>query len=149
MSGLIPFSLRNNSMTRAGAFGDFYSMIDDFFSDGMMPGRNMLRDTFKIDVAEKENEYVIEAELPGVSREEIELNADRENLSISVERSEEAKKAEDNYVHKERRFTSMNRVIRLSGVRMDEITAKLENGVLSVCVPKDIEKKNPKKIEIA
>ena len=148
MPGLIPLNLRNNSLTRIGPFGDFYNIFDDFFNDRMAAGQNLLRETFRIDVAEKENGYVIEAELPGVKKEEIELNTDKENLCISVNSSQDSEKTEGKYIHKERRAASMNRTIRLPGVDMDSITAKLENGVLSICVQKDTEK-NTKRIEIA
>ena len=90
MSGLVPFNRRGNNLARTGlGFDDFYNMLDDFFSDGMMPSRNLLRDTFKIDIVETENEYRVEAELPGVQKNEIGLNVEDDNLCISVARMEE------------------------------------------------------------
>lgn len=53
MAGLIPFNRRSNEPARANAgFEDFYNMLDGFFNGGLMPGpgRNLLRDTFKIDI---------------------------------------------------------------------------------------------------
>lgn len=150
MSGLIPFNLRNNSLTRSGAgFEDFYNMLDDFFGDAVLPGRSLSRDTFKIDIAEKDNEYIIEAEMPGINREEIDLSIDRENLCISVNRSEQTDKTENSYIHKERRYTAMTRRVRLADSRLDEISAKLENGVLFINVPKQSEKNTSRKINIA
>jgi len=49
----------------------------------------LLRDTFKLDIAEKDNEYLVEAEMPGISKDEIDLNIDGDTLSISVNRTEE------------------------------------------------------------
>jgi len=43
-------------------------MLDDFFNDGFMPSRNLLKDTFKIDIQEKDKEYLVEAELPGIKK---------------------------------------------------------------------------------
>jgi len=149
MTGLIPFNLRNAGLVRTGAgFEDFYNMIDDFFSEGNAPGRNLLRDTFKIDIVEKEKEYVIEAELPGIKKEEVDLSVDDGALCISVNRTDESDKDEKSYIHRERRFSSMQRRVRLTGTKLDEISAKLDNGVLSVTIPKDIKVASTRKIDI-
>ena len=149
MAGLVPFNRRNANLTRAGAgFDDFYNMLDDFFSDGTMSGRNLLRDTFKIDIVENDNEYIVEAEIPGIRKEEIDLNIEEETLSISVNRSEEVNKDEKNYIHRERRSTAMSRRIRLQGAKLDEISAKLEEGILSITIPKNIVTNSSRKIEI-
>ncbi|MDR2156295.1 MAG: Hsp20/alpha crystallin family protein [Clostridiales Family XIII bacterium] len=138
MAGLIPFNRRNTELARAGTgFEDFYNMLDDFFSDNWLSGRNLLRDTFKIDIEEKENEYCVEAELPGIAKDEIDLGVEDDNLIISVNRTEEANKDGKNYIHRERRAASMSRRIRLANAKLDAIKAKLEEGVLSVTIPKD------------
>ena len=148
MSGFIPFNRKNNNLAQAGTgFEDFYNMLDDFFTDGSLPSRNLLRDTFKIDILEKETEYIVEAELPGFKKDEIDLNIEDENLCINVNRSEEATKSKS-YIHRERRATSMNRRVRLSGARLDQITAKLEDGVLIISIPKDIKTISTRKIDI-
>ena len=148
MSGFIPFNRKNNNLARAGTgYEDFYNMLDDFFSDGVMPGRNLLRDTFKIDIVEKETEYLVEAELPGTKKEEIDLSIEEENLSINVNRSEETNKGR-NYIHRERRAASMSRRVRLAGAKLDQITAKLEDGVLIITIPKDIKTPSSRKIDI-
>ena len=148
MSGFVPFNRKNNNLARVGTgFEDFYNMLDDFFSDGVLQGRNLLRDTFKIDILEKDTEYVVEAELPGFKKEEIDLNIEDENLCITVSRSEDANKG-INYIHRERRAASMNRRVRLAGARLDQITAKLEDGVLVITIPKDIKTISTRKIDI-
>ena len=149
MAGLIPFNRRNKSLERAETgFDGFYNMLDDFFSDSLMTSRNLFRDTFKIDIAETDSEYAIEAELPGVKKEEIDLDIENDNLCISVQRSEEVNKDENNYIHRERRFGSMSRRIRLADAKLDEAKAKLEEGVLRITIPKDEKAKNSLKIDI-
>ena len=149
MSGLIPFNRKHNNLARAGAnFEDFYNMLDDFFSDGIMQNRNLLRDTFKIDIVENEKDYSIEAELPGINKEEIDLNVEDETLTISVNRTEETNKDGKNYIHRERRATSMIRRIRLANAKLEDITAKLEEGVLTITIPKDIKTNTTRKIDI-
>ena len=147
MAGLIPFNRRINNLTDS-SFGDFYNMLDDFFSDGVMQNRNLLRDTFKIDIAEKESEYLVEAELPGVKKDEIDLNIDDESLCIMVNHSREDNSDGKNYIHRERRGASMNRRIRLASVNLSAITAKLEDGVLTITIPKDIKTVSSRKIDI-
>lgn len=149
MAGLIPFNRKNSNLTPANAgTNDFYNMLDDFFNDSWMPGRSLMRDTFKIDIKEKENEYLVEAELPGVKKEEIELNIDSDNLCISVQRSSEVNKDSDQYIHRERREGCMSRRIHLAGARMEDIKAKLTDGVLSISIPRDEKFDKKRRIEI-
>ena len=147
MSGLIPFNRKNTNLARAG-FDDFYNMLDDFFTGDLMPGRSLLRDTFKIDIQEKDNEYLVEAELPGISKDEIDLNVDNDNLCITVNRSEETNKDGKNFIHRERRATSMSRSIRLANAKLDEISAKLDNGILNITIPKAEKAASSRKIDI-
>ncbi len=146
MAGLVPFN-RNRSMVRAGGFDDFYNMIDDFFNENRFP-RNLTHDNFKIDVKEDEKQFTVEAELPGVKKEEIGLELNEGVLSISVRREEQVEEKKENYVHRERRFGSMQRSIRLSDVSPEGVDAKFENGILEITIPK-VEHPNLKKqIEI-
>ncbi len=149
MAGLIPFNRKNSSLAPANSgINDFYNMLDDFFNDSWMPDRSLMRDTFKIDIQEKDTEYLVEAELPGVKKEEIDLNIDNENLCISVKRSEEINKDGKNYIHRERREGCMSRRIHLAGGKMENIKARLNDGVLSITVPKNEVLEEKRKIEI-
>jgi len=147
MTGLIPFNRRNSILARTG-FEDFYNMIDDFFNDSQTPSRNLLRGSFKLDIVDKDEEYLIEAEMPGIKKEEIDLDIDEENLCISVNRVEEANNDGKNYIHRERRVSSMSRTVRLVGAYLENITAKLDNGVLTVTIPKETKANVSRKIEI-
>jgi len=149
MAGLIPFNRKNNSIARTNTgFEDFYNMLDDFFNDSWMPGRSLMRDTFKIDIEETDSEYRLEAELPGVKKEEIDLGIEDDNLCISVNRSEEINEDGKNYIHRERRSSSMSRRVRLANAKLNETKAKLEEGILTVTVPKDEKAVNSRKIDI-
>jgi HSP20 family protein len=147
MRGIVPFN-RNRPIVRPTGFEDFYNLVDDFFGDELMPRRNLLKDTFKIDVQETENQYVLEAELPGVKKEEISLELDDGMLSISVERVENVEEEKKHYIHKERRYSSMRRSINLSDAKADGIKAKLEDGVLKVTVEKKQRSAESLKIDI-
>lgn len=150
MAGLVPFNRRNSSLARSGTgFEDFYNMLDDFFSDSWIsPDRSLLRDTFKIDIQETDSEYRIEAELPGIKKEEIDLGIEEDNLCISVNRNEEVNKDGTNYIHRERRSSSMSRRVRLVNAKLDETKAKLEEGILTVTIPKNEKANSSLKIDI-
>ncbi|MCL2741877.1 MAG: Hsp20 family protein [Oscillospiraceae bacterium] len=150
MAGLVPLNRRNGGgLARTGAgFEDFYNMIDDFFNDGLMPGRNLSRDSFKLDIVDKGGEYLIEAEMPGVGKEEIELGVEDDNLTISLNRTEESGKDGKNYIHRERRSASVSRRVRLANASLADIKARLADGVLSVVVPKEEKSRSPRRIDI-
>jgi len=148
LSGLVPFNRRNALAHTGTGFEDFYNMLDDFFSDSLMPSRNLLRDTFKVDIEDKDTEYIIEAELPGIKREEIGLNIEEENLCITVNRSEDTNTNGRSYIHRERRAASMSRRVRLAGAKLDSIKAKLEDGILVITIPKVIKTPTSLKIDI-
>lgn len=147
MAGLIPFN-RYGLSTRFD--NDLVNMLDDFFSDYTRPARNLLHDSFKMDIAEDDMAYHVSAELPGVKKDEIELNLDNGRLTIAVTREENIENDEDNhFLHRERRYSSMKRSVYLQGAKEDEISAKLEEGILMVTIPKAaVDVKTGKRIEI-
>ena len=152
MAGLIPFNRKNQSALSVRN-DPFYNMLDDFFSDeyafprwGRM--RSLANDTFKIDVEENEKDYAINAELPGVSKDEIQLDFSDGRLLIGVEREENINEEKKNYVHREIRHTSMNRSVYLADGTAEGIKAKLEDGLLKITVPKKTGANRSHKISI-
>jgi HSP20 family protein len=126
---------------------DFYDIVDDFFND--ISPLNLLRgNSFKIDVKGNEKEYLIDAELPGFKKEEIALDFENGNLMISASRSEEKNDDKENYLHRERRVSSMQRSVHLPNAKEEGITAKFENGILTVTAPKADSTPNKPRIEI-
>mgnify|MGYP002589997522 CR=1 FL=1 len=141
---LVPFN-RNKSITPHDAM---MNMLDDFFSDTWLPSRSLSFDTFKIDVKENESEYTVEAELPGIAKDEINLDLHDGRLTISVARSEQTENKKENYIHQERRVTSMQRSIYLADASDDGVKAALHDGVLTITVKKTAKQKGVKRIEI-
>lgn len=135
MLGLTPFNRKNGNMI-SNSIEDFYNILDDFFSDNRLIKGNFGRDTFKVDIQEGKKEYLVEAELPGVKREEISMRLNENKLNISIAREENISEEKKNYIHKERRYSSMSRSIYLPDAQAEGIKAKLDKGVLSVIVPK-------------
>jgi HSP20 family protein len=134
MGVLAPFNKWNKSVGFP-EFELFNNMIDDFFSDWPIR-RRFDCDTFKVDVREEDDSYVIEAELPGVKKNEISLSFDDNRLVIAVTRDEKTEKEKKNYLHRERRICSMQRSIYLAEADGKGIKAKLDNGELTITVAK-------------
>ncbi|MDR1703957.1 MAG: Hsp20 family protein [Clostridiales bacterium] len=121
--------------------------LDDFFGDGWPPRWNF-SSTFKLDVRETDGQYIIEAELPGITKDEIELSLNDELLTIAVNKQESVNNETDNYIHRERRSSSMSRSLRLGNCKHDSIKARLDGGILSVTVEKGDRKDSKRRIEI-
>ena len=150
MPRLVPYNRKNRSLVDRDFYGldGFYNMLDDFFNYNWPSPRSLTRGTFKIDVQENDNEYVIEAELPGVNKDEVNIEMNEGRLSISIQREEIKNEENKNYVHKERRYSSMSRSIYLDEAKSEGIKASLENGVLNIIVPKETKPNNSIKIDI-
>lgn len=147
MAGLIPFNKKNFDVISSG-FDNFQNMLDDFFTDSKAIGRSLIWDTFKIDVQENEQEYVVEAELPGVQKNELNIKLDDGRLTISFSKEQSVDEDSKNYIHKERRYSSMSRTVFLADAASEGTGAKLDNGVLTIKVPKKDKPDNSVKIDI-
>ncbi len=139
MAGLIPFNTRGIG---------FHNMLDDFFDDSRFPSRSLSCDTFKIDIRDTDKNFLIDAELSGVLKENIDVNVDGDILTISVKQEQSNDNTHGNYLHRERRNSSSSRSIRLAGAELENITASMENGILSITVPKKDNKPTSRNISI-
>ena len=147
MAGLIPFNRKNSDLMKTN-FDGFQNMLDDFFADSWPLSRSLIGDTFKLDVQDNVKEYVVEAELPGVKKNEVNVSLDDGKLKITINRNEDIEDNGKNYIHRERRSSTMTRSIYLADTDPSGIKAKLEEGVLIITVPKVIRPDNSIQIEI-
>jgi HSP20 family protein len=130
--------------------------LDNFFRDfwedrdGLLP--EMRRDFtgFKVDVYEKENRIHLDAELPGVKKEDISLTVDDGLLTVKAERKDEKEVKNDDYFFSERSYGSFQRSFNVGeNIKVEDISAEYKDGVLHVTFEKpQLEKKETKKIEI-
>lgn len=105
----------------------------DFFTDNWPTPMNL---DFRADIKENENEYVIEAEMPGINKEQITVEFRDQTLSISAEHMDARDEETENYIRRERRKGSMSRSFYVEDINVDEIKASYEDGVLKVLLPK-------------
>jgi HSP20 family protein len=102
-----------------------------------------------VDVFEKEDRFVVKAELPGMKEEDIDVSVVGDTLSIRGEKKTETEVKEEDYYRCERSYGSFYRSIPLpSNVDANKIEASFEDGVLEVALPKSAKVK-PKKIAVS
>lgn len=95
--------------------------------------------SMSIDVADHDDEIVVTADLPGYSKEEIDVRLADNSLRINArkEESREAGSEEENFIRKERSQRSMSRSVKLPEMVDEEgVSARYTNGVLTVTLPK-------------
>lgn len=112
-------------------FKEFRALQKAFFSDEAQTG-------IKTDIRDTGDSYVIDAELPGYNRDEINVEVNDDILTISAEKHSENNEEDKNsgYIRRERFYGSVTRSFNISEVDASSITAKHENGVLSLTLPK-------------
>jgi HSP20 family protein len=101
------------------------------------------------DIKESGNELVLHAELPGVNKEDVQIELKDHILTISGEKKFEKKEENEKYLRTERSYGKFTRSVRLpENVTEDQVKASFNNGVLEVTWPKE-QKVEPKKITIS
>ena len=103
-----------------------------------------------VEVRDKNNEYDIRAELPGVDKNDLDISLNNGYLTITATKSEEKNENEKLYKKSEFSYGEFSRTIQLpQEVDTDKINAKLDNGVLKIIAPKlNKEKETVKKISV-
>ncbi len=115
------------------------------WADQMFGGKPAPR-MMKTDVRETETGYELEMDLPGFRKEDISLELQNGNLTVSARHSDEKKDTDENgkLLRQERYVGSMSRSFYVgSHVTEEDVKARFEDGVLKLCVPK----KEAKKVE--
>ena len=142
MASLIPYSNYDRALRRAFPFDMFDELLSSPLVSAAADG------AFKMDVEDAGTSYVVTAELPGVNKDEIDVELNEGRLSISVDARESEEHKAKNFLHKETREWSATRGVYLKDAATAGLTAKLDGGVLTITVPKQEEKANVTKVSI-
>ncbi len=126
---------------------DFDDIVNDFFSGFSNIGA--ARGVYPLlDIREDKDKYTIGVEIPGVEKKDLKISVKKENLVVQGEKKEEKKKQEESYLRVERSYGKFMRSISLpTEVDQSKITAKYNNGVLKIVLPKT-KKGKAKEVEV-
>lgn len=127
MFGMIPFERHENNL-----FDAFDNFERNFF------GNTSSAVTFRTDIRDEGDKFVLEAELPGFRKEDIQLHLKDGILTVSAQRtaSSEEKDQRGNYIRWERRFGSFARSFDVAGIDEESISAAYQDGILELTLPK-------------
>lgn len=103
-----------------------------------------------VELSEKEGKYCLKAELPGVSKDDIDINIDESSIILEAKTEKKHEEKQDGMYKSEFRYGKFYRRIEFpSDVDKDNAVAEFNNGILTISVPKlHIEEKKVKKLEI-
>ena len=129
MYSLLPFGrYSNNSLN---------SLFDEFERSFFPVDRSQMP-AFRTDIKDEGDHFLLEADLPGFRKEDIDLHLQDGLLTITAKHDETVENKDEGgkYVCRERRVGSFTRSFNVSGIQEDAISASYENGVLKLTLPK-------------
>lgn len=147
MANITPRSFRGRTSPWEAGFGNLFDeflrpvrWVEEATSEELTPA---------IDIREREHDYVVHTDLPGVKKEDIDVNLENGVLTITAESRSEAREEQDGrLLRQERRYGRYQRSLRLGNqVDAGKVQASYRDGVLELVLPKAEEVK-PKKISV-
>ena len=131
-------------------FSSFGRLFDEYFGRGgwhAEDGNDRLLAP-ALDITEDEHAFAVTAELPGLKKEDVQIQFEDGVLAISGEKRHETETKDKSWHRMERRYGEFRRVFRLPlAVEEEKVTAEYKEGILRVTVPKVAEAK-PKRVEV-
>lgn len=127
-----------------------FDLFDDFFDDGFFRGKE--KNLMRTDIRTNDNEYILDIDLPGFDKENIDLSLRNGNLIIKAKCETNNDANEDKYIRKERFYGECSRSFYVGeDIKEEDIKAEFKNGILKIRIPKIEENRElnePKKINI-
>ena len=141
MASMVPYRSVFGLRPATSLFDAFDDMMD-------LASAPMSTKAFPMDVEDKGDSYEVKAYLTGVSKDDIDVELNEARLSIAVKVEEKEEDKGKNYLQKEFTSYSATRGVYLKDAACEGLSARYADGVLTVSVPKIVEKKNVTKISI-
>jgi HSP20 family protein len=118
----------------------FSSLFDEIFNESF-PSLDvgfLSKNAYpKVDIIDEETQVIINAEIPGVSKEQVKVELNDDVLSIKGEKQQEVKDEKKNYIHRELKKSSFCRSFTVgSNINKETVNAKFENGILTITLKK-------------
>lgn len=121
-----------------------FDLFEDMFADPFFERKESR--LMKTDIKEKKDKYIIDVDLPGYEKENIEIEMENGYLKVTAKASKNIDESdeEERYIHKERFYGECSRSFYVGdNVKEEDVKASFKNGILSLCIPKE----EPKKLE--
>lgn len=118
------------------------SFLDDFFGRSISDfvGADFATNVPSVNISENTDGFHMELAVPGLTREDFQIAVDKDRLTISAQKTMNSEKAEKTFTRREFNYSTFARTFYLpKTVDKDRISAKYENGILMVTVPKKAE----------
>jgi len=151
---LVRYNPNNRLSTRTNrelGLGFFDDLFNDFFSPSMMstmPAAMQKSGNLKVDIYEKDNSIMVNAELPGIAKEDVSVNVTGKLVTIGGERRNNEEINDKNCYRRERSYGKFERTFSLPfEANADSVKATFDNGLLKLEIPKP-EEQVAKKITI-
>ncbi|WP_434797734.1 Hsp20/alpha crystallin family protein [Terrisporobacter vanillatitrophus] len=131
---------RNNNL----GFSLFDNMFDDMFRDPFFTNSGSTTKLMKTDIQEKDNNYILDMDLPGYDKSDIKAQLKDGYLTITAQKntSKEDKDEKGNYIRRERYCGKCSRSFYVGeGLKEEDIKASFNNGILELIFPKEVGKK--------
>ncbi len=128
MANLIPRDFDDLNALRSNSEELMGKLMNNFWQDRQI----------STDIKEYDDRYEVAADLPGVEKENITVHYADDQLSIAATQKKESNDTDENgrYLRRERSTSSFQRTFTIRNIAEDKITAKFENGVLKLTLPK-------------
>lgn len=126
---------------------NFFKVMDRFLQDDLA---NVTAMNPAVNIIENENSYTLQLVAPGLSKSDFKVELDGDLMTISFEKVEEKNENSNNYIKKEFSTSSFKRTFTVNeDLNVEDISAKYENGILDIEIPKkQIKEKEVKTISI-
>jgi HSP20 family protein len=151
-----PFTLMHRISEEMDRLFESFGMGRNFFPEEMAQGRGGGRApgvtslwSPHLEVCERNGRLLIQVDLPGVSREDVNVQIEPDAVIIQGQRTQQSERSDQGYYHSERSYGSFYRTVPLpEGIDVDQATATFRNGVLEVEMPMPQQKQRGRKLEV-
>jgi HSP20 family protein len=133
MFDLVPFRRKNEDLARS-----FIKSFNDVFNEDFFAPMRSNTHQFHTDIREREDAYLIESELPGFTKEDIEVNYSHNYLTIKAKRNQQENNedSEHQVIRRERFYGEFVRRFYVENIEDEKISASFQNGILKLEIPK-------------
>lgn len=125
-------------------------IFDRFFDEFFSPLESMHSNfnSFKVDVREDDEGYMIEADLPGFNKQDLSITYENNYLTISAKKDEIVEEKKAQFIRRERQFGEFRRTFYIENIDIEQVNAKFDNGILEIKINKVHSPSPRKNIEI-